>query len=99
MLKVTQTDDKYINLNHKKKVSPTPQKHLCMKMNQQTLMTIGVMSASLGVIRSVDAFQSLKAESVKVKHPLAKALFSGLVTSGFIASVLSLFQLRYSNKV
>ncbi len=98
MLKVVSTDDKYINLNHKKKVAPAPQRQLCMKMNQQTLMTIGVMSASLGVIRSVDVFQSLKDQSVKVKHPVGKALLAGIVTSGFIASVLSLFQLRYTNK-
>ena len=97
MLKVSPVDDKYINFKNTKK---TPsEKQLYMKMNQQTLMTIGVMSASLGVIRSVDVFQGLKTQTNKVKHPLLQALFSGAVVAGFIASVLSLFQIRYSDKV
>lgn len=73
-------------------------KQLYMKMDQQTLLTIGVLSASLGVIRSIDAFQHIKLDAAKVKHPLLKALFSGALTAGFMASLLGIFQIRYSDK-
>ncbi len=97
MLKVYPINDNSITFKNTKK---TPsQKQLYMKMNQQTLMTVGVMSASLGVIRSVDVFKGLKSQTNKVKHPLLQALFAGAVAAGFSASVLSLFQIRYSDKV
>lgn len=96
MLKVSPIGNNYINFMSAKKASS--QKQLSLKMNQEKIMTIGVMSLSLGVIRSVDVFRGLKSKTNNVKHPMLQALFAGAVAAGCAASFLSLFQIRYSDK-
>lgn len=69
------------------------QKEFYLNLSQSKLASIGIASASLGVIRACYALDELKKSASK--YTLRGSLLQGAITTGFMAALFALTQIKY----